>query len=103
MKKLNPALIGLFQALATLIYCALITGLMILMDKSDITPPGFLSLLLMLFLLVFSAAICGTLVFGYPIYLMHNKKIKPALAVLGYTFLYLLLGIAVILIIIFSR
>ncbi len=59
--------------------------------------PNILGWILMLFLLVFSAAVTGLLVFGYPVYLVLNKKIKEALKVLGYTFLYCL-GIILIVI-----
>ena len=44
----------------------------------------------MLVLLVFSAAVTGSLVFGYPAYLAMQKKLKAAITLLGFTFLYFL-------------
>jgi hypothetical protein len=57
----------------------------------------------MLTLLVFSAAMMGTIIFGYPVYLVINKEIKPALKILLFTFLsiILLVGLAVLTFLIF--
>jgi len=59
----------------------------------------------MLTLLVFSAAITGTLVFGYPVYLVLVKnKIKEALTILAFTllFTFILILTTAILILIFT-
>jgi len=91
-------LIGLLQAAGVTAYCALIGGFFWLMDKISLNP-GFVGIFLMLTLFVFSAVVCGLIVFGYPAYLALNKKIKEALSVLTYTLAYSLL---IILIIIFA-
>lgn len=87
----KPWLIGLTQALGVIIYCGLISGLFQLLKKISIQPPEFLSATFMLTLLVFSAAIMGATVFGYPVYLAINKQIKPAIKILLFTFLFLFL------------
>ena len=56
---------------------------------------------MMLSLLVFSVALVGILLFGFPIYLIINKKVKQALRILGYTFLWLLLIIILVVFIVF--
>jgi len=91
MKKINPSLFGLYQALGVAFYCALIAGFIFLMNRFNFTPPDYVAITLMLVLLVISAAVCGLLVFGYSVYLVFNKKKNEALALLGYTFLYLLI------------
>jgi hypothetical protein len=95
-RQYDPSIIGLLQALGVAVYCPLIGGFISVADK--IFPkPGFFGIFLMLILLVFSAAITGSLVFGYPAYLALNKKVKEALYVLAYTLGY---SLAIILIII---
>lgn len=94
--KTKDSTIGLVQALGVGVYCGLVSGFMWLMEEMSIKPPRILTATLMLILLVFSVAISGLLVFGYPVYLALNNQIKKALVILGYTFLY---SIAIILII----
>ena len=101
LKKLPLPLIAFFQALAVIIYCGLVASFFWYMDKVSIAPPGFSGISLMLFLLVFSAAVTGFLVFGYPAYLALHNRIKQALTVLGYTFLFSLLIIVILLLFIF--
>lgn len=45
------------------------------------------SIVMVLLLLVFSVALSGLFVFGYPAYLAYQKKIKEALATLLVTFI----------------
>jgi uncharacterized membrane protein YbhN (UPF0104 family) len=98
MKKLNPSLIGLLQALGVILYCALISGVLQIMGKTFVQPAIFFSSVVILTLLVFSAAVTGSIVFGYPAYLVLNKKIKEALSVLAFTLLYCL-GIVILILI----
>lgn len=90
MKKLNISLIGLIQAAGVLFYCFLIAGFINLLSGFSITPGSFIGPSIMLTLLVVSAAITGTIVFGYPVYLAIKNKIKEAIFLLLYTFLYLI-------------
>ena len=99
-KSQDPSLVGLLQAIGVTLYSVLIGGFFYFMEQVS-ADPGFLGIVLMLLLLVFSAAVTGSMVFGYPAYLALNKKIKEALKVLSYTLLYslgiiLIITIAVI-------
>jgi hypothetical protein len=100
MKKINPSTIGLLEALGVVIYCSLIATMLNSFEKTFIAPPGILGLILMLVLLVFSAAITGSIVFGYPAYLALHKKFKEALSILAFTAIYFLGMILIILILI---
>ena len=96
--KREPSIIGLLQAAGVTAYCALVGGFFFLMNEIA-AKPGFFGIFLMLVLLVFSAAVTGSLVFGYPAYLALNKKIKESLEVLAYTLLY---SLGVILVVILA-
>ncbi len=98
LEKISPRVVGMIQSAGAAIYCGLISGFFWLMEKISVKSPQILTATLMLFLLVFSAAVTGLLIFGYPIYLGFKGQIKRALAILGYTFLC---SIAIILIILF--
>lgn len=93
-KKYPYWLIALLQAVAVLVYVALVAWVMTSLGKS-FTPPAYAGVVMMLTLLVFSAAMTGSLVFGYPVYLAMNKRTKEAVKVLGLTLLYIL-GLLVI-------
>ncbi len=99
--KMPLPFIGLLQAIAVMVYVLLVAAFMWNMDKIDFEVSGVLGAALMLFLLVLSAAICGPLVFGYPLYLVLDKKVKEALVILGYTFIYSLIIITIFLTTIF--
>ena len=88
MKKLSSHLIGLLQALGVVIYCILIIGLFQLFAKIMPQPPKFFGPVLSLIVLVFSAAVTGSLIFGRAAYLALNRRIKEGLSVLGFTLLY---------------
>ena len=98
INKLRPSLIGFLQALGVVVYCALVSGLFELGNKFFPNQPDFLISVLVLILVVFSAAITGIIVFGYSAYLVLNQKIKEALSVFFYTLLYFIgiVGIAII-------
>lgn len=102
LKKLSPNRVGLLQALSAVVYCSLVAGFFILMDKFGPQPkqPEITMMILMLFLLVFSVAVTGLLVFGYPTFLMLHKETKRAMQILAYTFLYSLLILILIIVII---
>jgi len=92
-KKYNPSLIGFLQAVGVLIYCGLVAAFFFYMATSaGAGQPSIFGLFLMLALLVFSAAVTGSLVFGYPAYLTLVKhRPKEALTILTYTLLYSLI------------
>lgn len=87
MKK-DPYLIGLYQALGVVVYAFLISNLFFFLERIAVAPPSYLGFTLILVLLIFSAAITGSIIFGYPVYLAFNKETKQALSVLGFTLLY---------------
>ena len=90
-KKYSPSAIGLLQAAGVLVYCGLIAALFYFLAKTS-SPPNFFGIFVMLALLVLSAAITGSLVFGYPAYLTLIKhRPKEALTILSYTLLYSLI------------
>jgi len=99
MNKLNLSLIGFFQALGVVIYCGLVVSFLQSSNKFFGTPPGFLGSVLILVLLVFSAAVSGSIVFGYPAYLALNQRIREAVTLIVYTLLYCLGLMAIIIII----
>ena len=103
LENKNPRLIGFLQAIGISTYCALIALFFYTLSKKP-DPPGFFGFFLMLTLLVFSASITGSLMFGYPIYLaLVKNKIKEALTILAYSLLFTLalILITTILILIF--
>ena len=90
MKKNNLSKSGFFQALGVVAYCLLIASVLFNLEKLFITPPGFMGVTIILILLVFSATICGSIVFGYPVYLALHNRIKEAISLLAFTLLYCL-------------
>ena len=94
--KSSLPFIGLIQALGTAIYCSIIGWFFWYMGTVAPNNPGFLGMTLMLILLVFSAAVTGSIVFAYPVYLAMHKKVKDALYLLGYTFIYFVIIIAIV-------
>ncbi len=101
LKKLSSSYVGLIQALAVTLYVTLISSFMNYMSQASFEQSDFLIAVMMLSLLVFSVALVGVLLFGLPIYLIINKKIKQALRILGYTFLWLLLIIILVIFVVF--
>lgn len=97
----KPSLIGLLQAIGVIAYCVLIALLFNFLGKTN-QQPGFLGMAAMLVLLVSSAAITGSIVFGYPAYLFFKeRKIKEPLLVLTFTSIFCLVILAVTAIIYF--
>lgn len=97
MKKIKPSLIGFLQAFGVIAYCILIALLFNFLSKTALQPPGILGFAAMLVILVFSAAVTGSIVFGYPAYLFFSKgKVKEPLLILAFTMLYCLIILAVV-------
>ncbi|MFH1405477.1 MAG: hypothetical protein ABIH21_05310 [Patescibacteria group bacterium] len=95
MTNKHPAFIGLLQAAGVIFYILLISLFMSGLENIGSATPEILAIILVLTLLVLSAAVCGSLVFGYPILLAFNKKIKEAVKVLASTFLFMIIFVAV--------
>lgn len=86
----NLSLIGFFQAMGIVVFVVLIAGFFQLMAKISIQLPVFIVSVIMLIILVFSVAVVGLIVFGYPAYLALNKRFKEGLTLVGFTLLYTL-------------
>lgn len=96
LEKQSASTIGLLQAIGVTLYCGLIATFFSIMTKAA-SKPGFFGFFLILILFVFSAAITGTLVFGFPGYLAVIKnKIKEAMSILAFTLLYTLAIILIV-------
>ncbi len=99
MKK-HPILIGLLQALGVAGYVAIISVVLYGLENISAEPPLYLSMVTILLLLVFSAAVTGSLIFAYPAVLAMNKKVKAALQVLGSTLAWLVVFLIIFLLIV---
>ena len=88
--------IGFLQALGVMLYTMLIGILFKTLESYNIEPEGFIGISAMLFLLVISAAITVSLVFGYSAYLCANKKVKDGLKLFGYTMVWAIIFLAII-------
>lgn len=86
---------GFLQALGVTIYCLLIALVFMVLDSFQVGSPGVLFFTFFLLLFVLSAAITGSLVFGYAAYLALNKKIKEALMDLAYVILWAIIIILI--------
>ena len=95
--KISPALVGFYQAAGIVAYTVLVALVITMLDGSGINPPEIIAVPSVLTLLVLSAGITGTLVFGLPVYFTFAKnKVGRAIAILGYTFLYLFVAVLII-------
>jgi len=102
LEKEKPITIGLLQALSVSLYCGLVALFFSFMTKTA-PRPGFFGFFVMLVIFVFSAAITGSLVFGYPAYLVLAKnKIKEASTILAYTLGFSLIIVIASVLLIFS-
>lgn len=95
-KKAPMSAVGFYQALGAAVYISLVATFMRYIGDGGQEPSGMLGMMLALLLLVFSAAVCGSIIFGFPVYLLMHNRIKEALAVLGYTFVYFLFLIIIL-------
>lgn len=89
--KISPSIVGLYQAAGVLAYIVLIASFFTFLGRLvEHDPPQIVAMTVMLTLLVFSAAITGTLVLGLPVYFTFAKNnVKRGLSILAYTLLYL--------------
>lgn len=99
--KLHPAAIGFLQTLAVVVYSAKVAAFIFFMGESKVQP-GYFGIVLMLVLLVFSAGITGTFVFGLPVYYALKNNVKRAIEILVFTFFYFLIAIILTVLFIFS-
>jgi len=91
---------SLLLALATTAYIALVSILMIYLDKYVSAPPQSLAMIMILMLLVISAAICASLIFAWPVYKMIKGEMREGFKILGITIgwlivLFILIGLVI--------
>lgn len=97
---------GIGAGVAQLAYIVLVVLIMLAMDnflQGSSAYGGPLAMLLVLILLVFSAAVSGMIVFCYPAYLFLQKEYKAAVCTLVKTLATLLIGFLIILLVIFIQ
>jgi len=95
MKKFKLCGFSFLTALAVFVYVGLVVLFMFSMEKWGVEMAELWGPIMMLCLLVLSATIVGALVFGYPVYLLVDKKVKQALvyllATIGWFFLIMVI------------
>lgn len=101
MEKTNYIKKSLLLALATTVYIAIVSTLMIYLDQYISGQPGAVTIILFLLLLVISAAICATLIFAWPVYKMIKGEMREGFKILGITIgwlivLFILIGLVII-------
>ncbi len=107
-KKLNKAEIykwGIGTGIAQLAYIVLVVLIIMAMDqimKETAAYGGPLAMLLVLILLVFSAAISGLMIFAYPAYLFLQKNYKQAVCTVLTSLATILIGFLLVLLVIFT-
>lgn len=92
---------GLGGALAEIGYVLVVVLLLNELGGSMPQIPQILGMVIMLMLLVFSVAVSGLFVFGYPAFLVYQKKIKEALATLLVTLITFILGFVILISVIY--
>jgi len=89
---------GIAAGIAEIAYILLVVIVMISIDKFMEQKANMgMSMLTVLLLLVFSAAVSGLLVFGYPAFMALQKKYHQAVLTLLITLLTLFLGFIIVL------
>lgn len=102
LEKEKLSTIGLCQALLVSLYCGLVATFFYYMSQTS-HEPGFFGFFMMLVIFVFSAAVTGSLVFGYPAYLALVKhKVSEALSILAFTLMSFMAIILIAMILIFT-
>jgi hypothetical protein len=81
-------LVGLYQSLIVFAYVLIVSLFMMKMGEAFSDLGNYWGGAIMLLLLVFSVALMGLVIFGYPVYLFIRGKAMKALASLLYTFLF---------------
>ena len=83
---------GLGGGILEIAYIAFVAWFIQSIDKFFTGTPESANIVLVLLLLVFSVAVSGLLIFGYPIYLVVQKKYKQAINSVMVSLLTLIIG-----------
>lgn len=97
----KPAVLGLLQFALGFTYIVIVASFFQLMKRFNPETPEFFAALMMLMLLVFSATIMSLSFFGMPVYLALKSNWTKAFKILGFTLLYALIAILVLITLIF--
>ncbi|MFA5188923.1 MAG: hypothetical protein WC460_06180 [Patescibacteria group bacterium] len=91
---------GIGGGVAEIIYVLLVALLFSNLENFLPTPPALFGFFFFLLLFVFSAAVSGFLVLGYPLYLAMQKRFSEAIMCLLTTLLTLFLGFVIIILLV---
>lgn len=94
--KVSASLVGLCQALGVGVYTAIIAAFLYLVGQSGLQP-GYWGVVVMLVLLVLSAAITGSLVFGLAAYHALRGRTRLGFEIFAYTILYIFVFVSLVL------
>jgi hypothetical protein len=86
--------IGLAQALATLVVCAIAMGTLLQLQKWESVANGYFDQIVFLLLFMTSALASATLVLAYPAYLLLKQRLREGFTLLISTVLWLILLLA---------
>jgi len=86
---------GFLQSFTVVVYILLVASFIRFAERFSFSDQTA-NIVFTLSLLVFSAAVCGSIIFGYPVFLALSKKPKDALQVLGYTLLFLFMFVILV-------
>lgn len=103
--KMKAYKLGVLAAVAETVYVLLVVfGMSQLAEKSASQPDKIWMPIIFLLTLVFSVAVSGVVVFGYPVYLLINKEVGLAVKTVLLTLLSLLIiiGVGLCLVFIFA-
>ena len=78
-KKENYWVYGIGTGVIEAVYCFFIATLLMLANGLFAKSPTILSFLLLLLIMVFSVAVSGLLIFGYPMYLALRRNYQEAI------------------------
>jgi hypothetical protein len=88
MRMPSLPFIGFLQALGVVLYTMLVSVFMSWLGRRADTLPDQFGAPVFLTLLVFSAAVTGLSVFGYPVYLAFQSRAGDALRIIAFTLFF---------------
>lgn len=86
----SPPFIAFIQSAGLTAYVVIVASIMMKIERWASVPKSpALGLTAFLLLFVFSATVCASIVFGYPLYLVKEGKTKTAIRIVAYTIAWL--------------
>ena len=108
MSSKRISLLGLAQAMGTVLYVVLVVLLLVGLPSTNESPDEdgqaveYMTAVGVLLLFVISACISGALVLGYPVILALRQRIRDAILLVASTVAWLILLLAVVIVIVAS-